>query len=74
MSSIANDERIMKIINDNSFNLTNQDNSSLSIQLTLAKFRSFMRKNFTNSSDFPNYDYAIGLTRLLLLEFLKFIS
>ena len=53
----------MKIIKDHQVVLNNEDIDSLSIQLALAKFRSFMKKNFTSSNDFPSYDYAVGFTR-----------
>ena len=59
----------MKLIKDFKVDMKSEDIDSLSIQLALSKFRSFMKKNFTNSNDFPSYDYAIGFTR-----YIKFYS
>jgi hypothetical protein len=61
----------MKIIKDHQVVLNNEDIDSLSIQLALAKFRSFMKKNFTNSNDFPSNDFAVGFTRFSKYTYLK---
>ena len=53
----------MEKIKKYSLNLENEELSSLSIELALEKFRSFMKTNFSSLNDFPSYDYAIGFTR-----------
>ena len=52
----------MKEVKENQIFLSESSKASLSISLTLEKFRKFM-KSIYKSRDFPKYDYAIAFTK-----------